>query len=191
MGVRFMAKYSEAFKLKVAEEYLEEKLSYRRLAEKYEVPTTTLRGWVRVYKYYGSNKLVKKEQKQSVYSVQFKLDVLSFMKSTGASVSDTALQFGIKNPSIISRWRKTFLEGNLEVLDKQRGLLSMTNKSNNEAKKKLTNKEESLQKLERENELLRLEVAYLKKLRAFQKDPESYLEKHKQRYHSNSKKNSN
>ncbi|WP_140321967.1 transposase [Oceanobacillus rekensis] len=146
-----MAKYSEEFKVKVAEEYIEGKLSYRRLAEKYEVPTTTLRGWVRVYKYYGSNKLVKKEQKQSVYSVQFKLDVLSFMKSTGASVSDTALQFGIKNPSIISRWRKTFLEGNLEVLDKQRGLLSMANKSNNEAEKKLTNKEESLQKLEREN----------------------------------------
>ncbi|MFD2196204.1 helix-turn-helix domain-containing protein [Oceanobacillus bengalensis] len=186
-----MAKYSEAFKLKVAEEYLDGKLSYRRLAEKYEVPTTTLRGWVRIYKYYGSNKLVQNEQKQSVYSVQFKLDVLNFMKSTGASVSDAALQFGIKNPSMISRWRKTFLEGNLGALDKQRGLFSMAKKPNNEAKKKLNNKEESLQKLERENELLRLEVAYLKKLRAFQKDPESYLEKHKQRYHSKSKKNSN
>lgn len=46
------------------------------------------------------------------------------------------------------------------------------------------------QKLERENELLRLEVEYLKKLRAFQRDPEAYLEKHKQRYHSSSKKNS-
>lgn len=44
------------------------------------------------------------------------------------------------------------------------------------------------QKLERENELLRLEVEYLKKLRAFQMEPEGYLEKHKQRYHSNSKK---
>jgi len=46
------------------------------------------------------------------------------------------------------------------------------------------------QKLERENELLRLEVEYLKKLRAFQMDPEGYLEKHKQHYHSNSKKHS-
>ncbi|MFC2947071.1 hypothetical protein [Virgibacillus sediminis] len=46
------------------------------------------------------------------------------------------------------------------------------------------------QKLERENELLRLEVEYLKKLRAFQMDPEGYLRKHKQRYHSNSKKDS-
>jgi transposase len=47
------------------------------------------------------------------------------------------------------------------------------------------------QKLERENELLRLEVEYLKKLQAFQMDPEGYLEKHRQHYHSNSKKSSN
>ncbi|MFP7298998.1 hypothetical protein [Neobacillus niacini] len=47
------------------------------------------------------------------------------------------------------------------------------------------------QKLERENELLRLEVEYLKKLRALQMDPEGYLKKHKQHYHSNSKKPSN
>jgi len=46
------------------------------------------------------------------------------------------------------------------------------------------------QKLERENELLRLEVEYLKKVRAYQMNPEGYLEEHKRRYHSNSKKNS-
>ena len=43
------------------------------------------------------------------------------------------------------------------------------------------------QTLERENELLRLEVADLKKWHACQMNPEAYLEKHKQRYHSNSK----
>ncbi|MFT4416072.1 hypothetical protein ACLM5H_19605 [Fredinandcohnia humi] len=54
----------------------------------------------------------------------------------------------------------------------------------NPEEKEMTNE----QKLLRENVLLRLEVEYLKKLRAFQMDPEVYLEKHKQRYHSNSKK---
>ncbi|QPC47635.1 hypothetical protein [Mangrovibacillus cuniculi] len=47
-----------------------------------------------------------------------------------------------------------------------------------------TTKEE----LERENELLRLEIAYLKKMKAFKMDPEGFLEKHQQRYQSNSKK---
>ncbi len=44
------------------------------------------------------------------------------------------------------------------------------------------------EQLERENELLRLEVAYLKKLKAFRENPDAFLEKHKQRLHSNSKK---
>lgn len=48
-----------------------------------------------------------------------------------------------------------------------------------------------VQKLERENELLRLEVEYLKKVRAYQIDPEGYLKKHMQRFHSNSKNNPN
>ena len=44
------------------------------------------------------------------------------------------------------------------------------------------------EQLERENELLRLEVAYLKKSKAFRENPDAFLEKHKQRWHSNSKK---
>ncbi|MEX5942313.1 hypothetical protein AB6G71_08605 [Mammaliicoccus sciuri] len=42
--------------------------------------------------------------------------------------------------------------------------------------------------LERENENLRLEIAYLKKLNAFRENPNAFLEKHKQQWHSNSKK---
>ena len=66
----------------------------------------------------------------------------------------------------------------------------MSDKAKNGKKKKESTEMTREQKLERENELLRLEVEYLKKLRAFQMDSEGYLEKHRQRYHSNSKKNS-
>jgi len=45
-----------------------------------------------------------------------------------------------------------------------------------------------VEELEQENEQYRLEIAYLKKLRAFQENPNAYLEKHKQRWRSNSKK---
>ena len=62
----------------------------------------------------------------------------------------------------------------------------MSKKPNKQRKKeeKLTREAE----LERENELLRLENAYLKKLKAFRENPNAYLEKHKQNWHSNSKK---
>ncbi|KKI88408.1 transposase, partial [Bacillus sp. SA1-12] len=78
-------------------------------------------------------------------------------------------------------------------LDRPKGRQSMSDLNKNKRNKKVAEEKEMTyeQKLERENELLRLEVEYLKKLRAFQMDPEGYLEKHKQRYHSNSKKSSN
>jgi transposase len=181
-----MRNYSGEFKLMLVKEYLEGELSYRSLAKKYEIPTTSLRGWVKTFNNFGENRLLNNKEYRS-YSFQFKLDVLSFMERTEASVSDTAIQFGITSPSMISNWRKAFLKGNLGVLNKPKGMSPMSDKANNRKDKEITRE----QQLERENELLRLEVEYLKKLRAFRMDPEGYLEKHKQRYHQNSKKRSN
>ena len=81
----------------------------------------------------------------------------------------------------------------IEGLERSKGRPPMSDKARKQQKQITHNEKEMTyeQKLERENELLRLEVEYLKKLRAFQMDPEGYLEKHKQRYHSNSKKPSN
>jgi transposase len=152
---------------------------------------TPILRWVKVYEKFGVEGLKRKKQKET-YSVQFKLDVLSIMKRTGSSEVDTALQFGLTNPPMISSWKKAFLEGGFEALDRPKGSPPMSDKAKNKNSKPTEEKEmTNEQKLKRENELLRLEVEYLKKLRAFQMDPEGYLEKHKQRYHSNSKKTSN
>ena len=63
----------------------------------------------------------------------------------------------------------------------------MTKKPNKQMKKE-ENKFTREAELERENELLRLEIAYLKKLRAFRENSNALLEKHKQNGHSNLKK---
>ncbi|MCM3672226.1 transposase, partial [Mesobacillus maritimus] len=161
----------------------EGKLGIRPLAKKHGIRSkSVVDRWIKVYERFGAEGLKRKNQ---TYSVQFRLDVLSFMKRTGFSETETALHFGITEPTIIGSWKKAILEGKDEGLNKHKGWPSMS--KNKKQEKELTNE----QKLERENELLRLEVEYLKKLRAFQMDPEGYLEKHKQRFHSNSKKNSN
>ncbi|MEK3800620.1 helix-turn-helix domain-containing protein [Peribacillus sp. FSL H8-0477] len=186
-----MSKYSDEFKLMVVTEYLNGPLSYERIVRKYEIKSPTqLKNWVCVYKKHGVVGLSRKKTNK-IYPVQFKLDVLSFMKRTGASITETALQFGLTNPPMIASWNKKLLEGGADSLDKPRGRPAMSDKAKNSQRRKQPVKEMTVeQKLERENELLRLEVAYLKKLRAFQMDPDGYLEKHKQRYHTNSKKNS-
>lgn len=187
-----MAKYSEEFKLMVVSEYKEGKLGIKSLAEKHGIKAySQLNRWINIYEEFGMEGLKRKNGKD-IYSVQFKLDVLSFMKRTGSSETETALHFGLTNPPMISSWKKSLLEGGAEALDRPKGRPAMSDKAKNRKNKPTNEKEMTYeQRLERENELLRLEVEYLKKLRAFQMDPEGYLEKHKQRYHSNSKKPSN
>ncbi|MHC0039767.1 transposase [Pseudoneobacillus sp. C159] len=188
-----MSKYSEKFKVMVVREYQEGKLGYKLLAKKHGIKShKQIINWVKNYEKFGAEGLKKKNQNKT-YSVQFKLDVLSFMKRTGSSVTETALAFGLTNPPMITVWKKALLEGGAESLERPKGRPPMSDKAKNRNSKKSVEDKVMTheQKLERENELLRLEIEYLKKLRAFQMDPEGYLEKHKQHYHSNSKKPSN
>ncbi|WP_175615618.1 helix-turn-helix domain-containing protein [Piscibacillus halophilus] len=183
-----MAKYSDDFKLKVVKEYLEGPVGCDLLAKKYEVPNKSqIRRWVNAYKALGKDGLRRKRSK-TVYPVQFKLDVLNFIRQTGASYNEAAIEFQMNNPSLITTWMKTFLNEGIEGLKekpKGRPPMSGKRKTKQSKQKKGLSREEQL---ERENELLRLENAYLKKLKAFQENPNAYLEKHKQSWHSNSKK---
>ena len=86
-----MAKYSEEFKLQLVKEYVEGTLGYTLLARKYGLPDPSpIKRWVQAYQAFGQEGLQKKQTNQ-VYSVQFKVDVLHFMKQTGASYQDTAI----------------------------------------------------------------------------------------------------
>lgn len=183
-----MAKYSDEFKMKLVTEYLYGNLGYKALSKKYNIPSAlSLKNWVRSYKSQGAEGIVRKHKKVA-YSVQFKLDAIQFILETGDSYPETAVQFQMNNPSLIQSWLKTYLEKGIEglkpVLKEQPSMPKKVNKQNNENSNKPTREKE----LERENELLRLENAYLKKLRAFRKNPGALHEKHKQNWHSNSKK---
>jgi transposase len=186
-----MAIYNDEFKLKVVREYREGKLGYKLLAKKHGVKShKQIIIWVKNYEKFGAKGLMSKKQNKT-YSVQFKMDVLRFMEKTGSSVTETALQFGLTNPPMITSWKKAFHEGGAEALDKSKGRPPVSDKAENQKNKQIEKQEMTYeQKLKKENELLRLEVEYLKKLQAFRMNPEGYLEKHKQRYHSNSKKSS-
>ncbi|MBD8071649.1 helix-turn-helix domain-containing protein, partial [Bacillus sp. PS06] len=180
-----MSKYSEDFKLMVVKEYQEGKLGFRTLAKKHGIKgKSAIHRWVKIYEKFGQKGLSNKEHNE-YYPVQLKRDILSYIKRTGSSETEAALHFGLINPNI-STWKKVFSDDGGEDLKRPEGRIPMSNRNKDQQDKK--NEMTYEQKLERENELLRLEVEYLKKLRAFQMDPENYLEKHKQHYHSNSKK---
>lgn len=178
-----MTKYNEEFKLKVVQEYLSGSLGYRAISKKFGIGATPLRKWVRAYKEFGLNGLSVKKSKQ-FYPVQFKLDVLSYMKRSGASHQDTAIHFNLNDPTLVASWYHRFLKEGIQGLQRKpkgRPSMSKKQKSTDNQEKKMSREEQ----LERENELLRLEVAYLKKLKAFRENPDAFLEKYKQPSPSN------
>jgi transposase len=75
-----MAKYNADFKLQMVMEYLNGTLSYASLAKKHHISfESQIKVWVRAYQEFGLGGLKRKHTKTS-YSVQFKVNVLHFMK---------------------------------------------------------------------------------------------------------------
>ncbi len=158
-------KYSYEFKLKVVQEYLTGTLGYTLLAKKYKIPSKVqLQKWVNQYKEHGKEGLKPKKTKKE-YPLNFKLDALRFKQDTGASYRETANAFGISEPSIIANWKRKFEEEGTEGLNKLKGRPSKLPKSNKKNKTKNRDTDE-LELLKKENEYLRIELAYLKKLKA-------------------------
>ena len=52
------------------------------------------------------------------YSPEFELNVLNYMKTTGAAYSQSAIHFGISDIGTIANWNATFLKDGVEALFK-------------------------------------------------------------------------
>lgn len=95
---------------------------------------------MKIYEKFGPEGLLRKFQHE-IYPVQFKLEVLEFMGNTGASLIDTALQFGINNPALMSVWKNTVLKSGAEALDRPKGRPAMTEKPKEKGTKDTKTKE--------------------------------------------------
>lgn len=105
------------------------------------------------------------------YPLNFKLNVLRFKQDTGASYQETANAFGINEPSIIANWKRKYAEEGTEGLSKPQGRppkMSKPDKNKKNAQKennRKAHKTDELELLKKENEYLRIELEYLKKLK--------------------------
>lgn len=183
-----MVKYNEDFKLKVVKDYLGGTLGFVSLAKKHRISSTSLiSAWVHAFKEFGEDGIYKRQPRQ-VYPVQFKIDVLNFMEKTGASYQDTAIVFKMSSPSLIANWYALYSKkGRKGLGEEQKGRSLM---AEHRKRKPLPSKNDITreERLERENELLRLENSYLKKVKAFQESSNASPEKHRRPSRSNSKK---
>jgi transposase len=159
-----MSKYDLEFKLQVVQQYLGGQ-GFRVVSQQNGLAHSQVRRWVKTYQAHGKEGLAKKF---SHYSAQFKLSVLQHMWDNHLSPLQAAATFNIRNPPIVRVWERSYLDGGIAALEpRPRG--RPRQKMNTPPDKPLPPADEdrrSREQLLEENEYLRAEVAYLKKLDA-------------------------
>lgn len=158
-----MKKYQTEFKLKVVKSFLAGEGGAKLLARQWSVPEEKIRTWVSHYRLHGIDGL---RPKRSAYSAQFKLQVLSHQDREQLSSREVAAFYDIRNPNQVVVWRRNLDHGGVEALEsKKQGRPNMKLERRCPAPSNMA-ATDSAQALREENERLRAEVAYLKKLQA-------------------------
>ena len=157
-----MSKYSSELKLEIVKYCIEGYHSKYDAAKKFNIPSPTpIDDWIRKYKEHGVEGLIK--QKKSSYSGEFKQNVIEYMHKNHLSCTETAIHFNLGNNYIVSKWERIYYEEGPQALyEERRG--RKKNMSSKPRKKKLSKEIE--EDLIAENQRLRMENDYLKKLQA-------------------------
>jgi len=156
-----MTKYNLELILKIIKEMEATGLGSTIIANKYGVSLSVIKRWWRLYQEHGETGLTTRN---FTHSGEFKLSVIEYMKLNHSSLNETAIHFKIKCMSTIVKWVKIYdKEGPPGLNIERRGRHPKMTHRKKKPKKNL--EPESLEALLEENERLRMENDYLKKLR--------------------------
>ena len=118
-------KYDLKFKQAVIAYYAQGQ-TYSSTAKHFAVNEKDVSKWVKQFESGGLD-AIKPKSSKTIYSTEFKLNVLKVMKKGGLSLSDTALKFNISSPSLIGVWRKIYkTDGILGLKHNPKGRPSMS-----------------------------------------------------------------
>lgn len=159
-----MTKYDEALRRQIVQEYLTERVGTRDLAKRHGVGRSTLKRWIAGYKVHGDRGL---RQKHSTYDAEFKLQVLQYMWDNELSGQQVCAHFDLRDAGSIRRWERQYDEGGYEALKpRPKGRRTQIPDTKPMPPREVNHSTDnrSRQELLDENEYLRAEVAYLKKL---------------------------
>lgn len=162
-----MGRYSEQKKLAAAEEYCRGELGLREVARRHGVNVASLRLWAAAYRFHGASGVQKKTHE--LYSPEFKLQVLQRMSYEKLSCRQAAALFNIRRHDMIGVWQRAFEIGGVAALysPSRSRITTMTNQGTaNDKVKKPDDETRSREELLEELHQLRMENAYLKKLKA-------------------------
>ncbi|MGX5642744.1 helix-turn-helix domain-containing protein, partial [Bacillus toyonensis] len=159
-----MAKFSSKDKIQAVKRYLEGTEGGKTIANSIGVYPRELYQWIKRFEFSGEKAF---EKRYTTYSLEYKLDVIHYMNENGTSLRETAAFFNIPSCETLRKWKVAYETEGLDALkSKKKGRLTMAKEKAKlqHLKQNEVSLEGSIEALQAENERLRMENDYLKKL---------------------------
>ncbi|TDG35168.1 transposase [Pedobacter changchengzhani] len=154
-------KHSVEFKLEAVNKKAQGE-SVSSLSKSLGISPSLVWKWVDEYTTFGKSGFLTKQQER--YTVQFRMDVVSYHKQKGISLRESCMRFGIRSQSTLYCWLTTFDQYGCEGLKVR--YESIPNMERRKTERKIIEDLSRLEELEKENLYLRAENDFLKKLDA-------------------------
>lgn len=157
-----MVKYSYELKRQVIQDYLDGFGGYKKLAQKYGLPTKSIiLQWLNVYEHYGFEGLEIKRKKRT-YSREFKLNAVKCYLTKELSYREIANQLDIDAPTLLTAWVLKYNKYGANAF-KNNGKRKNIKPMPKEQPKKIEN--QRIRELEIELRKAKIEIDCLKELR--------------------------
>lgn len=160
-----LAKHTTQFKLEVVQQYLAGSIGFKSLGKQHGVNHAHVKRWVGLFKIHGVAGL---ERKHTSFSPQQKVAILQHMWDNELSFEQTAAIFNIRSPGGLPSWERCYHSGGIDALTpRQRGRpKKMPDLIPPQDQPPVDDESRTREELLAEVNQLRMENAYLKKLKA-------------------------